>query len=153
MTTATETAEAPVIDDPKAVLEALERAKREAKQFREERDAARSENQTLQASLKATEGLKSRYVASEARLALLTAGVKDTERVSKYLNLSEIEIDDDGKVQGLGEKIDAAKKDLPELFDAKRRVGGAADLFADGGTGPQKSASEIQAEKLLGRRA
>ena len=124
------------IRDPKAVLEALERAKADAKRFREMADAGRQEIEDLKTRISALSsdetlaGLKRQIVELRVKSSLEKEGIKDTDRVYKYLSHSDYELDDSGNVKGFEEDLKRVKNDLPELFDKKRRVGGGADLFS-----------------------
>lgn len=113
------------------VKKALERAKAEAKQFRTERDALKTQVAELEARPD-TADLKAKLVKVYAEKALEGHGVKDADRVLKYVSLDDIELDDEGNLAGFDEKVNAVKADLPELFDAKKRVGGTGDAFATG---------------------
>lgn len=92
---------------------------------------------------------------AEARGALKAAGVP-LARVSKavgLLTLDDLDVDDDGEVEGLEDAIDALREDWPELFPkrTKRRQSVAGD--ADDGKSKRRAltASEIQAKAALGR--
>jgi len=66
-----------VIDDPAAVLKSLEKANKEAKRYREERDA-------LQERIN-NDANKARAIKAEAKLALLHEGIKEPDRLVKWL--------------------------------------------------------------------
>lgn len=95
---------------------------------------------------------------AEARGALRAAGVP-AARVAKavgLLSLEDVDVDDDGAVDGLDEAIDELKKEWPELFPkgtprARRRVAGDKD--ATGKAGPRKkyTATELQVAAALGK--
>lgn len=61
-------------------------------------------------------------VNKEARLALVAAGLSpDTsdarmKRLLKMIDLSDVDVDEDGEVSGLDDQIDQIKETLPELF-------------------------------------
>lgn len=61
-------------------------------------------------------------VNKEARLALVAAGLSaDTsdvrmKRLLKMIDLSDVDVDEDGEVSGLADQIDQIKETLPELF-------------------------------------
>lgn len=123
------------------VRRALSKANAEAKSYRERAEALESDDSVMV--------WKDKALKSEVKAALKEQGVKDTDRVLKVLDLEGVDIDDAGKLTGFDEKVTATKKDWPELFDAKRRVGGAADIFAEGEVTPKMSTTEMQAAKLL----
>lgn len=92
---------------------------------------------------------------SEAGLAL-PEDVDDRRRALKralrLLDLSDVEVDDDGDVDGLDDAIADLKDDMPELFTRKRSNGkiNGADR-RDRSEGKPRTASEIQARGLLGK--
>jgi hypothetical protein len=65
---------------------------------------------------------KPRVINKSARVALLEAGLPaDTpdarvKKLLKMLDLSDIDVDEDGEVSGLEEQIDQIKETIPELF-------------------------------------
>lgn len=138
------------IEDPAAVLAALERYKKENQKFREERDAAQARVQELEGDDTATKW-KRRTVEAEAKNRLMAAGIKETDRLVKYIDVEGVEVDDEGGLKGLDDAIEGIKKDFPELFDPKRQVGGKADTFADDPADKENSTSEMQAQRLLSR--
>lgn len=126
---------------------ALERYKKENKKFREERDEYKAQAEAGEAN----EVFKSAALKAEAKLQLGTLGIKDPDRIVKYLDLSGVSFDEEGKLVGLDTSIESVKNDFPELFDAKRRVGGKIDAAADNPANVAKSASQLQAEMLMNR--
>lgn len=94
--------------------------------------------------------------ADKTEAALARAGV-NPERLAtalKFVNLDDIDLNDDGTLDGIDEAIEALKKDTPELFATKRRkresVSGSDGDGKGGGSG-KKSATQLQAEQLRGR--
>ncbi len=126
---------------------ALERYKKENQKFREQRD----EYKAAAESGEAAEKFKTRTIAAEAKLALKGLGLNEPDRIVKYLDTSNVSFNDDGELTVLDESIDNVKKDFPELFDVKRRVGGKADGAANSPSNVKKSASQMQADLVLGR--
>jgi hypothetical protein len=137
-----------VIEDPKAVLSALERAKADAKKFREQAE-----------ELEKTVGDKNNTIIQYGQTILneklsqklLNEGIKDPERMIKFINKDEISLDDDLNLIGFEDQFEKLKADLPEVFDAKLRVGGQADAAVKASVSTQFSASEMQARKILGK--
>lgn len=128
-------------DDDKTPKIDVEEVKRQA------REEARAESDT-------------RTKKAELRGALRGAGIKP-ERVSKLVNLVDLEdldVDDDGEVDGIDDVLDTLKTDWPELFGtqprAKRSVAGGSDREGNGsgGGGKKLTDSEIQARQLSGKR-
>jgi hypothetical protein len=136
------------IKDPAAVLAALDRAKKDAKQFREEKEALEVEiTKFKDESAKFSSKLLKEKVIQE--LSKHYAG--PTERLFKYLNLSELTFDEEFNVVGLDNQINQIKKDFPEIFDPKLLVAGKADSAEGIPVNKTLSASEKQALLVLGR--
>lgn len=133
-----------IIEDPKAVLAALERAKADAKRYREELEAVQAELTPVKEELDAMRG---EIKTNAIKRAVKDAGA-DPERVMQFLKTDGIEYKD-GKLEGFEENFKTLKTALPELFDPKRRVGGKVELETDGKVQHQRSTSEIQADRLL----
>lgn len=146
--------EIPEIKDPKAVLEALERAKNDAKKFREtleEKERAVEELTARIASLEGDEGIarwKKRAISLSAMAELQRQGIKDSDRILGLMDSDSLDLDDDGNLVGFGEALQAVKTKLPELFDKKRQVGGGADGFAKGEVKPAVNTTEMQLARL-----
>ena len=147
------------IKDPKAVLEALERAKADAKKFREafedlEKKWADAEQERTEIDARIAE-----YEAGEARWKEMAKlfGVKsslkhlDADRVLKFIDLDAIDFDDNDSLVGLDDQINKVREDLPELFDDKKRVGAGADAFASGDAPRQMTGTEMQVARIFGR--
>lgn len=131
------------IKDPAAVLAALERAKADAKKYREELEALQAEHEPLKAEL---DGLRKTMKDSAIQRAIKDEGA-DPDRVMKFLNTEGITYDD-GELAGFEEAFTGLKTDLPELFDPKRRVGGKVELET-GDANLAKSTSQLQVERLF----
>lgn len=136
------------IENPKAVLAALDRAKEDAKKFREQYEQLVSETEAVRAELTA--------IQTERKNVLIERAVQDAgadpKRVMQFIKLDGIEYKD-GKLEGFEEAFGTVKTALPELFDAKRRVGGKVEGEINGNPNHVKNTSEIQAERLLGNMA
>lgn len=137
-----------VIEDPKAVLEALNRAKSDAKKFREEKEK-------LEADLNTRDQLVAQYsgklIREKVKNEFDKLGFKDSEKLFKFIDFSKIEFDEEYNIVGFTEQYAELKKDFPEIFDPKIRVGGQADGAAATSINTKISASEMQAKKILGR--
>lgn len=133
-----------VIQDPAAVLAALERAKADAKKYREELEALQAEHEPLRSEL---DGMKEEMRTGAIKRAVKDAGA-DPDRVMQFLKVDGIEYKD-GKLHGFEENFKTLQTALPELFDAKRRVGGQVELETNGQNNHVKSVSELQADRLL----
>lgn len=136
------------IKDPAAVLAALDRAKKDAKQFREEKEALELKiTKFKDESAKFSSKLLKEKVIQE--LSKHYAG--PTDRLFKYLTLSELTFDEELNVIGLDDQINQIKKDFPEIFDPKLLVAGKADSAENTPVNNKLSASQRQAMLVLGR--
>lgn len=131
------------IKDPQAVLDALERAKADAKKYREQYEALQAEHEPLVEKYGA---LQEELKTSAIRRKIEAEGA-DPDRVLKFLKTDDVKYED-GKVEGFEDAFKTLKTELPELFDAKRRVGGKVELET-GSANIQRTPSEIQADRLL----
>lgn len=138
----------PVIEDPKAVLSALERAKADAKKFREEKEELEARFTEKEETLSKYMGTLMKQKVSEK---LSQQGITDSSRVIKFVDMSQISLDEDFNVIGFEDQLDQLKVDLPEIFDPKLRVGGQADAAVQASVSTQYSATEMQAMKILGK--
>lgn len=134
------------IRDPKAVLEALEKAKAEAKKFRLEKEAL--EQQINETSAKASQ-IQSNLINEKVQKHLASLGIQHGERLSKYIKMDSISLNEDFEINGLDEQIDTLKLDFPELFDPKFIVAGKADGGVTTAVELPKSASDLQARLIL----
>lgn len=144
------------------VQKALTKANAQAKRQRLAAKGATVEGDD--AAQKATEAAEARYkpvaVRSAARAAFMEAGLTDAtaEQVKKLLRLidmDDVEIGDDGEVDGLEDQIADIKDNFPALFAPKdevtaRRRTRIAAAGKNGGARP-KTPSEMQAAALFGR--
>lgn len=144
----TENIQESIIKDPKAVLDALDRAKDDAKKFREEKEK-------LEVDLNSKDQKIAEYsgkLLHEKVLQKITAeGVKDPRRLIKFMDLTKFEFDENLEILGFEDQFNQLKEDLPEVFDPKLRVGGQADAAVKASVSTQFSASQLQAAKILGK--
>jgi hypothetical protein len=136
------------IRDPKAVLEALDKAKAEAKKFRLEKEAL--EQQITESSAKASQ-VQAKLLNEKINKHLSQLGIQHGEKLSKYLKLDSLSLTEDFEVAGLDEQIDTLKTDFPELFDPKFIVAGKADAGVTAPVQTPLSASDLQAKLVLKR--
>lgn len=143
------------IRDPKAVLEALARAKEDARKFREQFEALEKEKEEWAnriAALEGDEGIalwKRRTVELAAKKELAKQGIKDVDRIYGLLDAQAFDYDDEGRVTGLDEALSDVKKKLPELFDEKKRVANGADAFANEPVKQKMTGTEAQVKRLF----
>jgi predicted nuclease with TOPRIM domain len=123
------------VKNPEAVLAELRRAQADLKNLREEFNALKAEKDTLVEQLEAeggnTTAMRQKAIEAETRRALAAQGIKDVDRLMRYVGTDGLDFDDQGKLTGLDERLNTLKTDLPEVFDPKLRVGGKADIHAD----------------------
>lgn len=136
------------IAEKEKMNEALERYKKENKKFREERDEYKAAAEAGEVN----EKFKSAALTAEAKLRLSSEGIKDPDRILKYLSFDGVEFGEDGKLSGLDEKINTVKSDFPELFDNKRRVGGKIDAAASSPVKPENDPLKTAVDRALGYR-
>lgn len=136
------------IEDPKAVLSALERAKGDAKKFREEKEILTQELQSKDELIaKYTQNLLNQKIIKKIE----DEGIGNADRLLKFIDFNAISLDEDFNVIGFDDQIESLKDTLPEVFDPKLRVGGQADAAISASVSTRYSASEMQAAKILGK--
>lgn len=136
------------IRDPQAVLDALDRAKKEAKQSRIEKEELEKQMLDKENQIAKYSG---KLLREKIEKEITKLNISNSDRIFKYLDVSNITFDDDLNIVGLDEQIKEMKKDFPELFDPKLLVGGKADAAAATSVEKKASASEILAKIALGR--
>lgn len=112
------------IEDPKAVLSALERAKNDAKKFREEKEKLEIDLNSKDQRIAEVSG---KLLREKIMQQLVSEGIKEPKRVLKFVDFNSLEFDDELEVVGFADQLQKLKEDLPEIFDPKLRVGGQAD--------------------------
>jgi len=148
-------------------IAARDRAKKELRDKNRELEELRRKNEDADqtAAREAREAAQAeadaKYKPISVRAGLLEAGVRPgrVKGALKLLDLSEIDIDDDGEVTGLDAQLDSLRKEWPELFadpeaekKPERRVPrGGADGADKKPQVKELTASEQQAAKLLGK--
>jgi len=137
------------IKDPAAVLAALDRAKKDAK-------AAREEKEALEAKLAQYEQdnakFSGRLLREKVIQELSNLNITNAERILKFVKFEGLSFDDELNVVGLEDQINELKADFPELFDPKLLVAGKADSAETKSVDKKISASERQAMAVLGRK-
>lgn len=139
-------------EDVDKMQSALDDFKKENKKFREQRDEFKTQLDAKDGEEKDYTKFKERAIKAEAKLAFAGLGVKDADRFIKYLDFEKVSLDDEDNLVGLDDEVGRIKGDFPELFDAKRRVGGRVDAAANNPAHVEKSVTEMQVDRLLGRR-
>ena len=136
------------IRDPKAVLEALDKAKAEAKKFRLEKEAL--ELQINESSAKASQ-VQSKLMTEKINKHLSSLGIQHGEKLNKYIKMDSLSLTEDFEVAGLDEQIAGLKTDFPELFDPKFIVAGKADGGVTTSLEVSQSATDLQVKQILNK--
>lgn len=124
-----------------ALNEALRKARKDAREAKRAKpqeptsEAPDVDKVKAEAIAEAAAQWKPRVVKQAARSAFLEAGLvlpKDNadaamSRALKLLEMDDLDITDDGQVDGLREQVDEIKRDFPELFAAPRTRPGRID--------------------------
>lgn len=137
-----------VIEDPKAVLSALERAKADAKKFREEKEELQKQLAEKDQSISQ---YSSKLLKDKVIQQFREEGINDADRLLKYVDMEKVQFDEEMNLIGFQDAYDQLKSDFPEIFDPKLRVGGQADAAITASVSTQYSATEMQAARILGR--
>lgn len=139
------------IEDPKAVLSALDRAKEEAKAYREERDTYKKQVEESTAG-EEIKKWRTRSVKTDAKNALKEKGHANASRLLDFMDLDALDYDDKESLVGLDEQLKAVQDKLPELFDIRKAVGGAADSKQSGKVAAQdEDPLKAQVARALGQ--
>ena len=135
------------IKDPKAVLDALDRAKKDAKKFRLEKETLEKELLDLKSS---SQQMHNKLINEKISKHLSALGIQNSDRLMKYIKSEVLTLDESMELIGLDEQITSLKSDFPELFDPKYIVGGKADGGNREPIDAKLSASQLQAKMVLG---
>ena len=144
----TTTTEETTLNDPKAVLAALDRAKSDAKKFREEKEKLEID---LNSSNQKIAEFSGKLLHEKVLQKISAEGIKEPRRLLKFMDLTKFEFDEDLNVIGFEDQFKQLQEDLPEIFDPKLRVGGQADAAVKASVSTRYSATELQAAKILGK--
>lgn len=136
------------IEDPKAVLAALDRAKSDAKKFREEKEQLEVDLNSKDMKIAEYSG---KLLHEKVLQKISAEGVKDPRRLLRFMDMTKFEFDENMEVIGFEDQFGKLKEDLPEIFDPKLRVGGQADSATSSAVNTRISATQLQAAKILGK--
>jgi len=134
------------IRDPKAVLEALDKAKAEAKKFRLEKEALETQ---VNESISKISQFQSKLMIENVNKHLSSLGITHGDKLTKYIKMDALSLNEDFEVVGLDEQIATLKTDFPELFDPKFIVAGKADSGVAASIDVPQTASDLQARMVL----
>jgi len=136
------------IRDPKAVLEALDKAKAEAKKFRLEKEALETQ---VQESISKISQFQSKLLMEHVNKHLSSLGIQNGEKLSKYIKMDSLSLTEDFEVAGLDEQVATLKSDFPELFDPKFIVAGKADGGIKTAVEVPQSTTDLQVKVILNK--
>jgi hypothetical protein len=136
------------IKDPKAVLDALDRAKADAKRFREEKEALEINLNSRDQKIAEYSG---KLLREQVKKELSGQNITNVDRLLKYIDFNKLEFDEEFNVSGLEDQIVGIKTDFPEFFDPKLLVAGKADSADAQIVNASLSVSDKQAKMLLGK--
>lgn len=136
------------IKDPAAVLAALDRAKKDAKAFREEKEALEVKLAQFEQENAKFSG---RLLREKVNQELGKLSGINPDRILKFIKFESLSFDDELNVLGLEDQINELKDSFPELFDPKLLVAGKADSASNTSVDTKLSASQLQAKLVLGR--
>ncbi len=142
------TTEEATLNDPKAVLAALDRAKADAKKFREQKEQLEVDLNSTNQKIAEFSG---KLLHEKVLQKISAEGVKEPRRLLKFMDLTKFEFDENLDVVGFEDQFKQLQEDLPEIFDPKLRVGGQADTAVKATVSTQYTATQLQAAKILGK--
>lgn len=121
------------VQDPAALLASYNALKDDVKVLRAQLTETQKAREDAEKALEdnTPDEWRNRALTAETKVALNSQGIKDADRLVKYVGTEGLDFDEEGKLTGLDDRLKQLKTDLPEIFDAKRRAGGTADIFAD----------------------
>lgn len=134
------------IRDPKAFIKAHEELKADFKSLKQA-------HEELQAKIDATpvdNPWKNVALKAQTLVELSKRGIKN-ENLSKYINTADLDLDEEGNIAGLSERIESASTEFPEVFDPKRWVGGQADSFKSSPVNESKSVTDMQLDAIYNK--
>lgn len=143
----------PTKEEWKRTQEALKKANGQAKKYRLEaakvaqNGSGETSKEVEKAILDTEAKWKPRLVNTAARAALLGAGAKKADRLVRLIDYDDLEISDEGEVEGLEVQIQELRNDYPELFgpeNGRRKRPGSADAGGGKGRPPQKQMSSAE---------
>jgi hypothetical protein len=148
MTEEVKTSEETEVQDPDKLLAMYRELQADVVTLRKEKKALEEQLETTDEE--AVSKWKSRAIKAEAKVNLEAQGIKDADRILKYLNLEGVDFGDDDKLTGFDEKVSEVKKDFPELFDVKRRAGrSSADIHEQKPAEQKMTGTEAQVRRIF----
>lgn len=143
------------IEDEAAFLKAYEKLKADVVTLRAEIKQVEKEKGELETQIEglsdeSVQKYKEKAIRAEIKAQLVDDGVPNPDGVLKYLDLKDMDFDEDDNLTGLDDKLDTLKTDLPILFDKKARAGkDKVDIHDRNPANTQKSTTEQQVDQLF----
>lgn len=100
--------------------------------------------QQVEALSETADRVTAKYRQAQIGAQLERNGITNT-KITKLIDLDQIQLDDDGNVTGLDEQIESVKSEFPELFETKRSA-----PKVDAADKPAIKRQQSSAERLLG---
>lgn len=143
------------VTDPQGLLKAYNKAKKDLAALREELKALEDEKAELAKQAEALPEEVSKWrdmvLKGEAQRNLESQGIKNPERVLKYVDLEGVDYDTEKGLVGFDEKLAVVKTDFPELFDVKRRAARTSvDIHANNPAKPELTGTDAQVARIFG---
>lgn len=143
------------VENPEELLKAYNKLKEDIVNLRadhklleKERDELKELSESL--SPESMDKMKSRAIKAEIKAQLENDGIKNADRIIKYLDLEGVDYDEEENLVGVDEKLSVIKEDFPELFDVKKRAARSdIDIHASTPANTQKSTTESQVDALF----
>lgn len=133
------------VRDPAALLASYNKLKADIAELATERDGLKKQLESLN-----SDEFRLKALGAEAKLALASQGIKD-ERAFKLVGTDGLDFAEDGSVTGLKERLAELTKEWPEIFDAKVRAGGKADIHANDNADIRRDPLREAVHKAVGR--
>lgn len=146
--------------DIKALREALSKARKEARATKRKDTAEDGEGQKSPEDLEkeVTSRIEAKYkpvvIKTAARAAFAEAGMKAErmDRAFRLLDLDDLDVKEDGSVDGLDDQIAELKEDFPEFFPRRRTQSIDGGDKSDDGVRKTKTSADKLASLLNGGR-
>lgn len=140
------------VKDPQGLLKMY-------RELQEDVKTLRNENKQLTEQLESTDESavtkwRERAIKAEAKVNLEGQGIKNAERILKYMDFEGVDFDDNGALTGFDDKLQSIKADFPELFDAKKRAGrSSADIHESNPAKKEMTGTDAQVARIFNRSA
>jgi hypothetical protein len=142
----------PTRDEWDRVKRAMKKAQEDTRRWRKKAQELEQgkEGASEEAGKQVADKYRPLLIQTKAQAALLEAGVETGKaaRALKLLDLSDLDVDDDGEVDGLTDQVDDLKNEWPELFEAKQEKRQRAPRVNGAGRTPSAPQAKSSAARL-----